>query len=307
MSLRIGPLGKRSLRDEPHRSLRDSVVFITGAARGIGEHTARLVVERGAKVSLVGLEPERLAALARELGPSATWFECDVTDSESLERAANGTVEQFGGIDVVVANAGVGTYTTVSLSSAESLVKTVEINLLGVMRTVAATLPHVVERRGYLLLVASASAFAAMPGMSAYGASKAGVEQFGNVLRQELASKQVGVGVAYPCWIDTDMVRDQRAQIPTFDKIHATLPGPLGSYTSVEICSEAFLDAIVRRRRRVYVPRSLAVMSGLRTVVLSAVGDLKVKRTSKRYMVQLEKEMAASLSKKAPKADVRAG
>jgi short-subunit dehydrogenase len=280
--------------------LQGKIVFVTGAARGIGEHTARLAVAAGAKVALVGLEPERLAALAHELGPAATWFECDVTDSESLERAASGTVEQFGGIDVVMANAGVGTYTTVSLSSAESLVKTVEVNLLGVMRTVAATLPYVVERRGYLFLVASASSFAAMPGMSAYGASKAGVEQFGNVLRQELAAKKVAVGVAYPCWIDTDMVRDQRAQIPTFDKIHATLPGPLGSYTSVEACAEAFVDGIARRRRRVYVPRSLAVMSALRTVVLSSVGDLKVKRTSKRYMAQLEKEMAASLPEPKP-------
>ena len=273
--------------------LDGKVVFITGSARGIGEHTARLAVQRGAKVSLVGLEPERLAALARELGASATWFECDVTATESLEAAVDGTVRHFGGIDVVVANAGVGTYRTVSLSSAESLAKTVQINLLGTMRTVSATLPHVIERRGYLLLVASASAFAAMPGMSAYAASKAGVEQFGNVLRQELAAKHVGVGVAYPCWIDTDMVRDQRARMPTFDKIHATLPGPLGSYTSVEACAEAFVDGIARRRRRVYVPRTLAVMSALRTVVLSSVGDLKVKRTSKRYMAQLEREMAA--------------
>lgn len=278
------------------RPIRGQVLFVTGAARGIGEHTARLAVAAGAKVALVGLEPDRLAGLARELGPATTWFECDVTDSASLERAAKGTVEHFGGIDVVVANAGIGAYATVSLSSADLLAKTVEVNLLGVVRTVSATLPHVIERKGYLLLVASASSFAAMPGMSAYAASKAGVEQFGNVLRQEVASKGVRVGVAYPCWIDTDMVRDQRRKMPTFDKIHATLPGPLGSYTSVDACAEAFLDAITRRRRRVYVPRSLAVMSGLRTVVLSAVGDLKVKRTSKKYMGQLEQEMAADLA-----------
>jgi NAD(P)-dependent dehydrogenase (short-subunit alcohol dehydrogenase family) len=276
--------------------LAGKVVFITGAARGIGEHTARLAVAQGAKVALTGLEPERLASLARELGPGAAWFECDVTDTASLERAVDGTVGRFGGIDVVIANAGVGTYMTVSLSSAESLAKTIEINLLGVMRTVSATLPHVEARRGYLLLVASASAFAAMPGMSAYGASKAGVEQFGNVLRQELAAKKVQVGVAYPCWIDTDMVRDLRAQMPTFDKIHATLPGALGSYTSVEACAEAFIEGIARRSRRIYVPRSLAFMSAMRTVVLSAVGDLKVKRTSKRYMAQLETEMTASLT-----------
>jgi short-subunit dehydrogenase len=274
-------------------SLNGQVLFITGAARGIGAETATVAVEAGAKVALVGLEPERLAALAEKLGPAATWFEADVTDSASLEQAAEGTVERFGGIDVVLANAGLGAYSTVALSSADSLAKVVEVNLLGVMRTVAATLPHVTRSRGYLLLVASASAFAAMPGMSAYAASKAGVEQFGNVLRQELVAKRVGVGVAYPCWIDTDMVRDQRRQIPTFDKIHAKLPGPLGSYTSVEACAAAFVRGIARRRRRVFVPRSLAVMQALRAVVLSPVGDLQVKRSSKRHLATLEREMAA--------------
>lgn len=279
------------------RPVQGQVLFITGAARGIGEHTARLAVQAGAKVALAGLEPERLAALAAELGPSTAWFECDVTDTGSLERAAAGAARAFGGIDVVVANAGIGAYTTVALSSADALARTVEVNLLGVIRTVSATLSYVTERKGYVLLVASASSFAAMPGMSAYAASKAGVEQFGNVLRQEIASKGVRVGVAYPCWIDTDMVRDQRRKMPTFDKIHATLPGPLGSYTSVEACAEAFLDAIARRRRRVYVPRSLVVMSALRTAVLSAIGDAKVKRTSKQHMAQLEQEMAADLAR----------
>jgi NAD(P)-dependent dehydrogenase (short-subunit alcohol dehydrogenase family) len=277
------------------KSLAGKVVFITGAARGIGAHTARLLHGLGARVALVGLEPDRLRQLAEELGSNAAWFECDVTDSASLEAAAKGTVAAFGGIDVVLANAGLGTYRTVGLSTADDLAKTIEVNLLGVTRTVSATLPYVTERRGYLLLVASASAFAAMPGMSAYAASKAGVEQFGNVLRQELVAKKVGVGVAYPCWIDTDMVRDLRADIPTFDRIHGTLPGPLGSYTSVEVCAEAFVDGIARRRRRVFVPRSLAVMQALRSVVISPVGDAKVKRTSKRHLKQLEREMAAQI------------
>lgn len=281
-------------------SLDGQVLFITGAARGIGAETAKAAVGAGAQVALVGLEPERLAAIAEKLGPAAIWFEADVTDTASLERAAHGTVERFGGIDVVLANAGLGAYTTVALSSVESLAKVVEVNLLGVMRTVTATLPHVTRRRGYLLLVASASAFAAMPGMAAYAASKAGVEQFGNVLRQELAAKGVGVGVAYPCWIDTDMVRDQRRQIPTFDKIHAKLPGPLGSYTSVETCAAAFISGIARRRRRIFVPRSLAVMQALRAVVLSPVGDFQVKRSSKRHLAALEQEMAAQASRSEP-------
>jgi NAD(P)-dependent dehydrogenase (short-subunit alcohol dehydrogenase family) len=276
------------------RSLDGQVVFITGAARGIGEHTARLAIRRGARVALAGLEPERLEALARELGPRAAWFECDVTDTGSLERAANGTVRQFGGIDVVVANAGVGGYASVALSKADALAKVVEVDLIGVMRTVSATLPHVTERKGYLLLVSSAAAFSAMPGMSAYCAAKAGVEQFGNVLRQEVVHKKVAVGVAHPCWIDTDLVREQKRQTPTFEEILGQLPGPLGSYTSVEECATAFIDGMERRRRKIFVPKSLARVAAVRSVILSGVGDLPVRLKSKKYMAQLEKEMSAN-------------
>lgn len=288
------------------RRLDGQVVFITGAARGIGEHTARLAVQRGARVSLVGLEPDRLAALATELGPSATWFECDVTDTESLEAAANGTARHFGGIDVVVANAGIGGYASVALSRADALARVVEVDLIGVMRTVSATLPHVTERRGYVLLVSSAAAFAAMPGMSAYCAAKAGVEQFGNVLRQEVVHKRGGVGVAHPCWIDTDLVREQKRQTPTFEEILGKLPGPLGSYTSVEECAEAFVDGIERRRRTVFVPRSLAKVAFVRSVILSGVGDLPVRWQSKKYMAQLEREMAENRPAGEIKPSVRA-
>jgi short-subunit dehydrogenase len=255
---------------------------------------ARLAVGQGAKVALVGLEPDRLAALAGELGSDAAWFECDVTDTASLERAADGTVERFGGIDVVVANAGIGGYASVALSKADALAKTVEVDLVGVMRTVSATLPHVTERRGYVLLVSSAAAFAAMPGMAAYCAAKAGVEQFGNVLRQELVHKRVAVGVAHPCWIDTDLVREQKRQTPTFEELRNKLPGPLGSFTSVEECAEAFVAGIQRRKRKIFVPRSLAGAAFARTVILSSVGDLRVRLLSKKYMAQLEKEMAAN-------------
>ena len=87
--------------------LRDKVVFITGAARGIGAETARQVVAKGARVALVGLEPELLEQRAAELGDrNAVWFEADVTDVDALQAAVDGTLERFGGIDVAIANAG---------------------------------------------------------------------------------------------------------------------------------------------------------------------------------------------------------
>src|SRR5215218_6011642 len=150
----------------------NKVVLITGPARGIGAALARELAARGARLSLVGLEPELLATLARELGSQHVWFECDVTDQNALTRAVEGTVGALGGIDVVVANAGVASNGTVAVTPVDAIVRTIEVNLIGVVRTVSATLPHVTARQGYYLLISSAAALAATPGISTYAAAK---------------------------------------------------------------------------------------------------------------------------------------
>src|SRR5690348_10496761 len=147
-------------------------VLITGAARGIGAETARRLAAKGAKVSLVGLEPEELEKVAAQCGSDAIWFETDVTDWDALERAASGTVESFGGIDVVMANAGIASGGLVRYTDTDAWERVIEVNLLGVWRTVRTCLPHVIERKGYILPVASLAAAAHSPVMSAYSASK---------------------------------------------------------------------------------------------------------------------------------------
>src|SRR5919108_5990057 len=186
-------------------SVQGRTVLITGAARGIGAESARRLASRGANLALVGLEPEGLERVAEQCGAGAAWFEADVTDWDALERAVEGTVERFGGIDAVVANAGIAPTGTVRLTDPAAFERTIEVNLLGAWRTVRACLPHVVERRGYVLVVASLAAVAHSPGMSAYAASKSGVEAFANALRVEVRPLGVDVGVAYFSWIDTDM------------------------------------------------------------------------------------------------------
>ena len=269
------------------------VVLITGPARGIGEATARLLAARGARLALVGLEPERLAALAAELGEGHAWFECDVTDQAALERAVAGTVERLGGIDVVVANAGVASHGTAAVTPVEALVRTVEVNLVGVVRTVCATLPHVTERRGYYLLVSSAAAIAPMPGLSTYAAAKSGVEQFGNVLRLELAHKGVQVGVAHPSWIDTDLVRDARRDIGSFDELLKKLPPPFGTVTPVEECAAAFVRAVERRRRKVFVPRALAPFAAVRGLLASPLSERIAGLRARRFVPAAEREVAS--------------
>jgi short-subunit dehydrogenase len=273
------------------QKLDGKVVFITGAARGIGEQSARLAASRGARLSLVGLEPERLEALAAELGPQHAWFEADVTDSASLERAVAGTVEQLGGIDAVVANAGVANNSTVAVSPVDVVARTIEVNLLGVVRTIGATLPAITERRGYILIVSSAAAFTVLPGMAAYCASKAGVEQFGNALRLEVAHKGVQVGTIHPSWIDTDLVRDQKADSPTFSKALEELPWPMGETTSLEDCAAAVIDGIERRRRKIYVPRTVAIVQALRALIISPLGEFPIKRRARTMVPALEAEV----------------
>jgi short-subunit dehydrogenase len=271
--------------------LDDKIVLITGAARGIGAETARRAAARDARVSLVGLEADRLAALAGEIGERAVWFEADVTDQEAVDGAVAGTVAALGGIDVVVANAGVTNNGTVAISPPGALIRTIDVNLSGVVRTVSAALPHVVERRGYVCVIASAASFTMMPGMAAYMASKAGAEHFANSLRLEVAHKGVKVGSVHPSWIDTDMVRDQAADVKTFSDALERMPWPMNSTTSVEDCAEAILDGIERRKRRIYVPRSLALVQALRTVLTGPIADWVIEREAKTLIPELEAEI----------------
>jgi NAD(P)-dependent dehydrogenase (short-subunit alcohol dehydrogenase family) len=270
--------------------LHGRTVFITGAARGIGAQVARLAAERGARVACVGLEPQLLKEVAAEV--DGLWYECDVTDQAALDAAAAATMERFGRIDVVVANAGIANLGTVAIGPIDALVRTVEVNLLGVMRTVSATLAHVSEARGHFLLVSSAAAFTAMPGMAAYCASKAGVEQFGNVLRLEQRHAGVTVGTAHPIWIDTDLVRDIRDDLASFRSALKKLPWPLSQVISVEECARALVKGIEGRRRKIYVPRNLGIVQALRPVVLSGFSDAVTARGGgSRMLVEMEDEV----------------
>jgi short-subunit dehydrogenase len=272
-------------------SLSGKTILITGAARGIGEALARRAAAAHANVALIGLEPDRLKRIAEEI--RGHWFECDVTDQAGIDLAVASTIEKFNSIDVVVANAGVANIGTLRSGRVDALIRTVDVNLNGVIRTVAAALPHLVAAKGYALLISSAAAFTAMPGMAAYCASKAGVEQFGNVLRLEVAHLGVDVGTAHPIWIDTDMVRGFNADLPSFRDVRKKLPWPLNQEITVADCAETMLRGIQKRKRRVYVPRSIGLVQAMRTIVLSPLSDAIVKRAGQNGVMieQMEDEV----------------
>jgi NAD(P)-dependent dehydrogenase (short-subunit alcohol dehydrogenase family) len=245
--------------------LRGKVVLITGAARGIGAELARQLHHRGARVSLAGLEPERLEPLASELG-GVPWFECDVTSWDDLDAAVLGTVDTFGRIDVVVANAGVNHPGTVETIDREAFERVVEVDLLGVWRTVRAALPHVIESKGYVLCIGSIYSAMHGPSVAAYTTSKSGVEAFADALRVEIKHKGVDVGVAYFSFIDTDLVRGA-LENPAVRLMRERTPWPLSRTSKAEDAVAAAVRGIERRSRAVVYPRWAYVLLAARGII----------------------------------------
>lgn len=228
-------------------------VLVTGAARGIGADAARRLHRRGMNVVLAGLEPERLSALAAELGDRAVEAQCDVTAPDQLESAVATGLDRFGSIDVVIANAGVNAVGSVESSDPAAWEQVIEVDLMGVVRTVRAALPHVIARQGYILPVASLAAAVPIPLSASYTAAKHGVNGFTHALRGEVRSRGVAVGCAYFGLIDTDLVRRSSAD-PATEAMRAAMPSALGRAVPVERAGEAIERGVVGRRRMVYAP-----------------------------------------------------
>ncbi|HWF55977.1 MAG TPA: SDR family oxidoreductase [Solirubrobacteraceae bacterium] len=274
-------------------TLSEKVVLITGAGRGIGAGTARALHRRGAKLILTDLDAPPLAELVAELGDDVLSVAADVCDLPSMERAVAAGVERFGGIDLVLANAGIASYGSVLAVDPATFKRVLDVNLLGVFHTVRAALPAVIERRGYILIVSSEAAFAPAPGLVAYNASKAGVEHLASALRLEVAHHGVAVGSAHMSWIDTPLVRDAKDDLAAFRQLLERLPAPLGKTTSLEACVKAFVAGLEHRKRRVYVPGWVRLIGWLKPVITSPLGERESLKQAPTLLPQMDAEVAA--------------
>jgi NAD(P)-dependent dehydrogenase (short-subunit alcohol dehydrogenase family) len=275
------------------RDLTGRRLVVTGAARGIGANVARLAVARGSRVALIGLEADRLKALADELGPAASWCEADVRDGESVQLAIEESAAVMGGIDLLVANAGIVAYGTVRQAEDAVFARVIDVNLTGTFRTLKYATPHLERSRGHVLVVASALSFLALPAMASYAASKAGVEMLTLAYRQEVAHLGVTVGLVHPSWIETDLVKGAEQDIPSFVRLREELPYPGNVTTSVDEAAGAIVDALARRRARVYVPRAVGAAGWAKAAINSPAGWPWARRFANRWVPTLEREIGA--------------
>jgi len=249
---------------------------------------------KGAALVLTDVDGEQLARQRTELGTDRVLtVTADVRDLGAMQAAAAAAVERFGGIDIVMANAGIASYGSVLQVDPEAFKRVLDINVLGVFHTVRATLPSIIDRRGYVLIVSSLAAYAAAPGLAPYNASKAAVEQFANALRLEVAHRGVAVGSAHMSWIDTPLVRESRKDLSTFDELISSLPGPLKKTTSVEACGEAFLKGIEARKRQVNCPGWVGALRWLKPLLTSPLGESQTNKTTADLLPRMDAEVAA--------------
>ncbi len=244
--------------------LRAKVVLVTGASRGIGAAAARAYCGAGSKVVLAARSLASVQSLADELalhGQEAIAVPCDVCDEAQVKAAVSASVLRYGGLDVLVNNAGVGLYGRVEQLTPEALHQNFETNVYGALRCIRAALPHLRERGGgQIINVSSVLGFRALPGMGGYCASKFALNALTEALRVELKNEPIDVILIAPGTTATG-----------FRQSATNLGGsrgrknPFGMMSPEEV-AQAMVSASRRRSRQVVLTAAGKAMSGLQRI-----------------------------------------
>jgi len=196
---------------EGKRQLDGQVVVVTGASRGIGASTARLLAERGANLVLGARSAAELLALSESIGGEVAYRPADVTRPEDVQALVNLAVNRFGRLDVFIANAGVAVNAPLAAGDFDDWNRMIDVNLRGVLHSVAAAVPVFRQQgSGHFVTVTSTAAQKWVPGQGVYAATKAAVRALCEVLRQELAPEHVRATMICPGFTDTDFIGSTR-------------------------------------------------------------------------------------------------
>jgi len=228
----------------------DRVVMITGASSGIGRGLAIALGTKGAKLGLVARRVEALAELVTEIesmGGKALALPADVENVESMRAAADKLRAQFGPVDLLIANAGIGPTRDAAKFSAEEVGNVMSVNVIGASNSVAAVLPQMVERgSGQLVAISSLAAYRGLPRSAAYCASKAAVSALFESLRLDLEPRGVDVTIIHPGFIKTPLTAGREAEMPFLMELDDAV--------------NKMVRAIEKRRKRYSFPWQLATI-----------------------------------------------
>jgi NADP-dependent 3-hydroxy acid dehydrogenase YdfG len=204
------------------------VILITGGSSGIGAATAVAFARLSARVAIVDVQMDRAATVVeqvRSAGGEALPLSADVRDPEALHQAVGAALERFGRIDALVANAGISDQSSSAAGDPARWRAVVDTNVLGVLYSVRAVLPTMLERRrGHLFILASVSGRETYVGEPVYIASKWAQVGFGHALRQEVAASGIRVTLVEPGIVDTPLTRDNPVVRPLLDAAEPLVP-----------------------------------------------------------------------------------
>ncbi|MBZ0128901.1 MAG: SDR family oxidoreductase [Rhodobacteraceae bacterium] len=191
--------------------LNGKTVLITGASRGIGEAAAREFGAQGANVVLAARSLDAVSAIADEIGDKAQALACDVSDRNSVEAAVAQAVARFGGLDILINNAGIlAPIGHIGDTDPDDWGHVIDVNIKGVLYGIHAALPHM-SKGGTIITIGSGAASSALEGWSAYCTSKAAVHHLNACLDREYRSRGIRALVLSPGTVATQMQRDIKA------------------------------------------------------------------------------------------------
>jgi short-subunit dehydrogenase len=228
--------------------------LVTGASRGIGRAVAAAIAARGAAVGLLARSEDELATVAAELGPRAVPLPADVGDREQVRDAVERFIAQAGGLELVVANAGIAHYGPFLAQDVEKAEAMTRVNWLGTVYTVDAALGHLIDRaNGHIVVVSSGAGLRSFPWAATYGATKSAQRGFAEALRHELSGSGVSVTTVYPGEIATSLHDHEKASLP--DWYHGG-----DAAGGVERLAAAILRGVEQDRRAVYHPAFIRLL-----------------------------------------------
>jgi short-subunit dehydrogenase len=189
-------------------------VWITGASSGLGEYTARILAERGCHVSISARSLDKLEAIAAT-HENISAHEADVTDGDRLKKVVSEIEAAHGPIDLCILSAGAWFQSSITELNIENFQKTVDVNLMGVVKSLDAVLPGMLERRsGHISWVASVAGYGGLPNAASYGATKAALIHMAETVKPELEAKNIVVSVVNPGFVRTAMTDKNKFPMP---------------------------------------------------------------------------------------------